>query len=134
MYSWSRLGTHQLFSRHGFSSWLGQAADIFFPAGLQTTREAAGRLLTKSFSADTRGPSSLAALANPCEPAPPNTRPSIRRGPGRFRYLACPLTAEPLSTCFATARQPIAESLGKISPAPRRGNQTSISSNTHASL
>src|ERR1035438_3276585 len=60
-------------------------------------------------------------------------RPSIVGTDGDVHRLQGDASAEPLSTCFAPATQPIAERLGTISPEPRRGNQTSISSNTHAS-
>src|ERR1035438_3369887 len=60
-------------------------------------------------------------------------RPSIVGTDGDVHRLEGDAGAEPLSTCFAPATQPIAERLGTISPEPRRGNQTSMSSNTHAS-
>src|ERR1039457_6587906 len=60
-------------------------------------------------------------------------RPSIVGSDGDVHRLEGDAGAEPLSTCFAPATQPIAERLGTISPEPRRGNHTSISSNTHAS-
>src|ERR1019366_6823604 len=60
-------------------------------------------------------------------------RPSIVGTDGDVHRLEGDAGAEPLSTCFAPATQPISERLGTISPEPRRGNQTSISSNTHAS-